>query len=290
MAALPYPSATDTLRETSDHGFGPDLAGKASGLLSLLRARKLDRTLTSVMPAQPPAMAPFPSAAINQGLGGGMPRGQLSEIVGPQSSGRTSLAWAALAAATSRGEWAALVDTFDRFDPEAGAAAGIALPQVLWVRGQALSKTASAVDPDWVPGVRGVSGPGTLLERTVDRAIKALNLIVQSGVCTMVVLDLIDVSAVGLSRIPRSTWLRIQRIIEGSDTAVVLLAAIPVARSAGGLSIALGAAPPDTVGVTGTRVQWKGTHDRSRRLGGLATGLRAGSSRGLVGQLPLVVG
>jgi acetyltransferase-like isoleucine patch superfamily enzyme len=70
----------------------------------------------------------------------------------------------ALAAATARGEWTALVDTFDRFDPEAGAAAGIALPQLLWVRGQALSKTASAVDPAWVPGVRGVSGPGTLLE------------------------------------------------------------------------------------------------------------------------------
>jgi hypothetical protein len=291
MAALPNPSAADTLREPSDQGFVPDPATrKASGLLSLLRARKLDRTLTSVMPARPPAMAPFPSAAINQVLGGGMPRGQLSEIVGPQSSGRTSLAWAALAAATSRGEWTALVDTFDRFDPEAGAAAGLALPQVLWVRGQALSKTASAVDPDWVPGVRSVSGPGTLLERTIDRAIKAVNLIVQSGVCTMVVLDLIDVSAVGLSRIPRSTWLRIQRIIEGSDTAVVLLASIPVARSAGGLSIALGAPPPDTAGGTGTRVQWKGAHERSRRLGGLATGLRAGSSRGLVGQLPLVVG
>ena len=289
MAALPYPSGVGTLRETSAPGFGADPGGKAAGLLSLLRARKLDRTLTSVMPAQAPAMAPFPSAAINQVLRGGMPRGQLSEIVGPQSSGRTSLAWAALAAATSRGEWTALVDTFDRFDPEAGAAAGIALPRVLWVRGQALSKTASAVDPAWVPGVHGVSGPGTLLERTIDRAIKALNLIVQSGVCTMVVLDLIDVSAIGLSRIPRSTWLRIQRIIEGSDMAVVLLAAMPVARSSGGLSIALGVPPSDT-GVTGTRVQWKGTHERSRRLGGLTTGLRAASSRGLVGQLPLVVG
>ena len=289
MAALPSPSAADTLRDCSELGFGPSPAAKASGLLSLLRARKLDRTLTSVMPAQAPSMAPFPSAAVNQVLRGGMPRGQLSEIVGPHSSGRTSLAWAALAAATARGEWTALVDTFDRFDPEAGAAAGIALPQVLWVRGQALSKTASAVDPAWVPGVRGVSGPGTLLERTIDRAIKALNLIVQSGVCTMVVLDLIDVSAVGLSRIPRSTWLRIQRIIEGSDTAVVLLASMPVARSAGGLSIALGATQPDA-GVAGTRVQWKGSHDRSRRLGGLATGLRAASSRGLVGQLPLVVG
>jgi hypothetical protein len=105
----------------------------------------------------------------------------------------------------------------------------------------------------------------------------------------MVVLDLIDVSSTGLARIPRSTWLRIQRIIEGSDTAVVLLASMPVARSAGGLSIALGVVSPET-GLDGARVQWKGTHARSRRLGGLRTGLRASSSRGLVGQLPLVVG
>jgi hypothetical protein len=113
-------------------------------------------------------------------------------------------------------------------------------------------------------------------------------------VCTLVVLDLIDVPPTGLGRIPRSTWLRIQRVIEGSDTAVVLLASTPVARSAGGLSIALGAAaaPPATAtdATTATRVRWKGAHERARRLGGLATGLRAASSRGLVGQLPLVVG
>jgi hypothetical protein len=272
----------------------------------------------------------------------------VSEIVGPTSSGRTSLAWAALAAATARGEWVALVDTFDRFDPEWGAGAGIELSQLLWVRGQALSKTASAVDPAWVPGVRGVSGPGTLLERTVDRAIKALNLIVQSGVCTLVVLDLIDAPAQGLARIPRSTWLRIQRVIEGSDITVLLLAAAPLARSAGGLSITTGVGSREsggeiTTGVVipageitagvgsresgvaqaiaaGTREilhsrqgslhsrqrsadsrlpvpdsrhdrsRWKGTHDRSRRLGGLATGLRATSARGVVGELPFLAG
>jgi hypothetical protein len=217
------------------------------------------------------------------------------------------------------------------------------------VRGQALSKTASAVDPAWVPGVRGVSGPGTLLERTVDRAIKALNLIVQSGVCTVVVLDLIDAPAHGLARIPRSTWLRIQRVIEGSDITVLLLAPAPLARSAGGLSITTGVGSREsgveiatggeiTTGETNatgefpagaadaasvsrqtfspgsreipysrpisadsrlptpdsrnnrSRVHWKGTHDRSRRLGGLATGLRASSPRGFVGELPLLAG
>ena len=130
-------------------------------LHALLRERRLDRTLTTVVPSTPPASAPFQVEALDRALGGGLPRGQMSEVVGPVSSGRTSLAWTALSAATSRGEWVALVDTFDRFDPATAAEAGLALPQLLWVRGQALSKTAGALDPAWVPGVRALSSSHT---------------------------------------------------------------------------------------------------------------------------------
>lgn len=252
-------------------------------LQALLRERKLDRTLTTVSPSEAAEPSPFHLEALDEVLRGGLPRGQTSEIVGPVSSGRTSLAWAALSAATHRGEWVALVDTFDRFDPATAAEAGVVLPHVLWVRGQALSKTAGALDPAWVPGVRPASGPGTLLERTVDRAIKALNLIVQSGVCTLAVLDLIDVPAAGLARVPMSTWLRIQRVVEGTDTVVLLLATTPVARSPGGLSIATGRSVRGSS--PGVGVRWKGTHDRARRLGGITTGLRAASPRGFVGEV-----
>jgi hypothetical protein len=134
------------------------------------------------------------------------------------------------------------------------------LSRLLWVRGQAVSKTAVAIDPAWLPGVRAVNGPGTFLERVIDRAIKSLNLVVQSGVCTLVVLDLIDVPAVALRRLPASTWFRIERAIEGSDTAVVILSAVPVARSAGGRSITLQA---------GGGVIWKGDHERTRRVAGV---------------------
>jgi hypothetical protein len=215
--------------------------------------------------------------------------------------------WAALGAATRRGEYAALIDTFDRFDPPTGAACGIELSRLLWVRGQAISKTAGAIDPSWLPGVRPVGGVGTMVERTIDRALKALNLVVQSGVCTMVALDLIDVPTVAIRRLPASTWFRVERAIEGSDTAVVLLASASVARSRGGRSIALGPAPAsrevpasrqESVSreesasrqVTVSRqesvsreesasrqespsplpsVLWKGDHDRSRRFAGV---------------------
>lgn len=255
--------------------------------LRISSLRTLDDTSALTGQAGMPAVAPFERDALDRMLRGGLPRGHLSEIVGPPSSGRTSLAWSALAAATRRGEWVALVDTFDRLDPAIAAACGIDLSHLLWVRGQALSKTASAVDPAWVPGQRAVSGPGTLLERTVDRAIKSLHLIAQSGVCTLVVLDVADVPPASLSRLPPATWLRIRRVVEGSETAIVLLASAPLARSAGGWSIRTGHDPHTGAPALNTRPYWQGTHDRARRLGGVRSGVRAVSPRGASGALVL---
>jgi hypothetical protein len=249
---------------------------------ALLRERKLDRTLTSTLPERlgEDAVAPLDTEALDRGLAGGLPRGQVSEVVGPSSSGRTSVAWAALAAATRRGESVALIDTFDRFDPPTAHACGVDLSKVLWVRGQAISKTTVAIDPAWLPGVRAVTGPGTFIERVIDRAIKSLNLVVQSGVCTLVVIDLIDVPANAVRRLPASTWFRVERAIEGSDTAVLILAAQPVARSAGGRSIVLGELPASSAVPGKDRhpgknhapgVIWNGRHDRSRRVAGVNT-------------------
>ena len=257
---------------------------------ALLRERKLDRTLTSALPECPgeDAVSPLGVAALDRGLAGGLPRGHVSEVVGPASSGRTSLAWAAIAAATRRGEYVALIDTFDRFDPPTAVACGIDLARLLWVRGQAISKTSGAVDPAWLPGVRAVGGPGTFVERVIDRALKSLNLVVQSGVCTLVVIDLVDVPAIALRRLPAATWFRIERAIEGSDTAVLILAAIPVARSAGGKSIQTGAGrrAPGSAIMTGSGNRapgsspvWIGEHDRTRRLSGLRTSVAISAAR-----------
>src|SRR5437660_10727643 len=108
-------------------------------LETLLRARKLDRTLTSALPPVDPrddfAIAPTGLPDLDARLGGGFPRGQLSEIVGPRSSGRTSMTLRMLAAATARGELVALVDALERLDVASAHAAGIDLERLLWVRG-----------------------------------------------------------------------------------------------------------------------------------------------------------
>jgi hypothetical protein len=240
-------------------------------LETALRERKLDRTLTTALPplerSDPAASIPFDIAVMDAVLRGGLPRGQVSELAGPHSSGRTTLLLQLLAAATcgkegrggegsaTRGrEIAALVDTCDRLDVASASAAGIDLERLLWIRGEssglALSERSESMG------------------RIVDRALKALNLVLQAGGFGCVVLDLADVPPVALRRIPVTTWLRVQRIIEGRDTACVLIAAQPLARSAGGLTLSLAG-----------HVRWTGDADRSRHLTGADIDIRIVSPR-----------
>src|SRR5688572_33342689 len=94
-------------------------------LEALLRDRKLDRTLTTAVPGLPGpacgttdeyAVAPTGITALDAQLGGGFPRGQISEVVGARSTGRASVALQMLAAATARHEIVALVDVLDMLD------------------------------------------------------------------------------------------------------------------------------------------------------------------------------
>lgn len=194
-------------------------AAARAELESLLRVRKLDRTLTvsHPLPIAHPAerLVATGVPALDAALGGGVPRGQISELVGAVSSGRTSVLYRLLAQVTGQGELAALVDASDAFDPAMAAAQGVRLDRLLWVRGEA--------------------------ESAVVRAIKSLNLVVSAGGFGLVVLDAGGVPARALRQLPFTTWLRVQRVLEGSDTACVLLADAPLARSTGGASVRLGA-------------------------------------------------
>jgi len=270
-------------------------------LESALRARKLDRTLTTTLPPGKGdgCVAPTALAELDAGLRGGLPRGQLSEIAGSPSSGRTTLLLQVLAAATCRGEIAALVDTFDRLDLASVVSAGVDLDRLLWIRGQAIThqlptrqatearrhgdhfhsdpmspclrvwhstgqarvEVCAAGIPRFV--ARNQSG---LLERTIERALKAFNLVLQAGGFGVVALDLADAPLAALNRIPFTTWLRVQRTIEGSDTACVLVAPQPLARSAGGLTLLLAG-----------RTQWAGHADPGPQASGRGPQSEAGS-------------
>jgi recombination protein RecA len=255
------------------------MANSALAVLeSALRDRKLDRTLTTALPPLEQGAdgcAPTGITAIDACLRSGVPRGQLSELAGPRSSGRTTLLLQMVAAATRRGELAAVVDTFDRLDVASVEAAGADLSRVLWIRGQALSAADGAADVGGASrGSRGgsVGRIGGPVEWAVDRALKALNLVLQAGGFGLVAIDLADVPAPALRRLPFTTWLRVQRAVEGRDTACVLVTPEPLARSAGGLTLTLTSdtawtGPLERPRVTGADVRLRVVSPR-RRVGG----------------------
>jgi recombination protein RecA len=67
-------------------------------------------------------------------LYGGLPIGAITEIIGPESSGRTSLSLSFLAQVTQSGKVCAWVDVTSALHPESAAAAGVDLTRLLWVR------------------------------------------------------------------------------------------------------------------------------------------------------------
>jgi hypothetical protein len=73
-------------------------------------------------------------SSLDQVLEGGLPRGWISEITGPVTSGRTMLLMVLLAATTRRGEVAALIDFPNALHPETARSAGVELTHLLWVR------------------------------------------------------------------------------------------------------------------------------------------------------------
>ncbi|MEX0679849.1 MAG: recombinase RecA [Balneolales bacterium] len=72
------------------------------------------------------------SLSIDHILGvGGIPRGRVTEIYGPESSGKTTLALHVIAEAQRTGGHAAIIDAEHAFDPKYGKALGIKIDELL---------------------------------------------------------------------------------------------------------------------------------------------------------------
>jgi len=125
------PSPPASARPRRD-GIGP----ARSDLVRLLRdlGPGVQRGSARSAAVECPAALTTGLAAVDELLGGGFAPGRLSELSGPPSSGRTSLALALLARATAAGEVVAVVDGVDAFHPLSAAAAGVRLERVLWAR------------------------------------------------------------------------------------------------------------------------------------------------------------
>lgn len=67
-------------------------------------------------------------------LDGGFPIGAITEMTGPETSGRTAVALSFLRHLTNAGRACAWVDVSDSLSPESAAAVGVDLARLLWVR------------------------------------------------------------------------------------------------------------------------------------------------------------
>ena len=128
-------------------------------------------------------------------LAGGLPRGRIIELFGPDSSGRTSLLLSTLAQITEQEEVCGLIDPASTFDPVSATSAGVDLSSLLWIR----------------------------TGRDLDLALKATDLLVQGGGFGLIAVDLGEVSPVEVRRRTLSTWFRLQRAVENTSTILLFL-------------------------------------------------------------------
>jgi hypothetical protein len=231
--------------------------GKEPGLV--LQRLKASPKLAGVTAASRLEVRPTPemiSSGIREidELTGGLPRGCLSEICGPASSGRTSVLLAALAAATRRHEVCALVDTTDALDAVSAAATGVELERLLWIRctrtsgvslrasmeDGRLARPAGSRRPDCIDVRRPRSeAQGPRFDARLEQALRVTDLLLQSGGFGLVAIDLGDVPDSAARRIPLASWFRFQRAVEPTATVLLVVAQAPCAQTCASLLIRL---------------------------------------------------
>jgi len=186
----------------------------------------LERRFPAALSPVPHAIretAPTGIAEVDLLLGGGLPVGAISEVAGPESSGRTSLALSFLAGRTREGLVCAWIDAGDALDAESAAASGVNLKQLLWVRCRSVGPMARGQDRIKLSSAK----PWPRL----DQALRATDLLLQAGGFAALVLDLGGTAPEHGLRIPLATWFRFRQAAGRARCALLVLAREPLAQS-----------------------------------------------------------
>ena len=212
-------------------------------------------------------------------LTGGLPRGCLTEICGTASSGRTSVMLAALAAATRRGEYCALIDASDALDPQSVAATGIDLDRLLWVRCSESSsekqnsprrhrdtekEEKKQITFNFSP--MGRKKTESVFEYRLEQVLRATDLLLESGGFGLIVLDLADVPPESARRIPLTTWFRFRRAVEHKPTMLLVIEQQPIAGSCSSLLLRLGSNQMSPADESAAKRRKNAAHGVSRGL------------------------
>ena len=169
-------------------------AEHSGGDTRILDLRKLLAERFPQSPVAPQARIATGLSTLDDAIGGGLPKGGITELSSPNvSAGTALLIHQLLAAAQRERRFLALIDGRDSFDP-ASTADNVRLRNVLWVRC-----------------------------RKALEAVKAADLLLRDGNFPIVVLDLVLNAPEELRKIPQTTWYRLQRLAEPTPTAFLVL-------------------------------------------------------------------
>jgi hypothetical protein len=186
-----YHSSMSSIRLDRQPEGGPAPRANIVQLRDLLGQRfpRVRMVLAEKSPARPCFTTGVPQ--IDGLLEGGLPRGAVTELVSAQAGGALALRPMVRIAGRNR-QRLALIDGCDGFDPSAFS--NEVLTGLLWVR---------CLD--------------------AAQALKAADLVLRDGNMPLVVLDLHRNPAIQLRKIPGTTWYRLQRIIEPTPTALLVM-------------------------------------------------------------------
>jgi recombination protein RecA len=208
---------------------------RSATLRSQIEAALADRIPSALTPAAKTIREVMPTgiAAVDAVLDGGLPVGAVTEMIGPECSGRTALALSFVAQLTQAERVCAWIDVSNALSPESAAASGIDLKRLLWVR--------CGVQPLTLQP----SKHSSLSTRTakpwskIEQALRATDLLLQAGGFSAIVFDLGGIAPEHVSRIPLATWFRYAATADRSRTCVLLLTQHPCSRSSAGLVLRL---------------------------------------------------
>ena len=182
-------------------------------------------------------------------LEGGIPVGAISEITGPDSSGRTSLAFAFVAQRIESEQVCAWVDVSDSFDPESAAACGVHLQRLLWVR----------------CGNEGNGSPGKPFWARMDQALRVTDLLLQTGGFGAIVLDLGGISPELGCKVPLATWFRWRQAADRTRCSLLVLGKMPYAQSSAALVIECASSIAVSIGKSALKMfEFQATRRRER--------------------------
>jgi recombination protein RecA len=180
-------------------------------------ALRIPAALTPQLKSSSP-VTPTGIREIDDLLQGGFPVGALTEIVGQECSGRTSLALSFVAGMTQAGKVCAWIDISDSLHPESAAAIGVDLSRLLWIRCTTSGKKS------W---------------SRLEQGLRVADLLLHAGGFSCVVLDLGSLEPEYALRVPLATWFRYRAAAEKQQSNVVLLSQHACTRNSAGLVLRL---------------------------------------------------